>query len=268
VSRLSSLFERTRRERTLALFPYLTAGFPDDAACEELLVAAAASGAAGLEVGIPFSDPLADGVTLQRASQAALSGGATLQRALDLAARVNRRANVPIVFMSYLNPLLAYGFERFCAAAAAAGVDGLIVPDVPLEEADSFQREAAVHGIDYIYMLAPTSTRERVRAVAERATGFIYCVALVGVTGARSAVADGLEEFLAAIRLDTTLPLLVGFGISKPEHVRRVQRAGADAVVVASALVDLVERTEDSEKVQAVRGFVRDLQLAASAPAG
>src|SRR5439155_20955430 len=106
-------------------------------------------------------------VTLQRASQAALSGGANLQRALDLAARVNRRANVPIVFMSYLNPLLAYGFERFCAAAAAAGVDGLIVPDVPLEEADTFQRESAVHGIDYIYMLAPTSTRERIRAIAQ-----------------------------------------------------------------------------------------------------
>ena len=268
MSRLEAALDRARTERRVALFPYLTAGYPDESACEELLLAAAESGADGLEIGIPFSDPLADGVTLQRASQAALAGGANLGRALSLAGRLRARVELPIVFMSYLNPLLRYGFERFAKDAAQCGVDGLIVPDVPPEEAEAFQSSCAAHGIHYVYMLAPTSTDERMAAVAARASGFIYCVALVGVTGARTSVASGLSEFLDRIRRHTSLPLLVGFGVSSAEHVRAIRAAGADAVVVASALVDRVDAANPDERRGTVSRFVRDLASATGEQSG
>jgi len=263
VSRLAEALAATRAAGRVAVFPYLTAGYPDEGACERLLVAAARAGATGLEIGIPFSDPLADGVTLQRASHAALEGGATLGRALELVARVERQAHLPIVLMSYVNPLLAYDFERFADEAARSGVDGLIVPDVPPEEADPLRAACVAHGIDYVYMLAPTSTNDRIRMVAGRGGGFLYCVSLLGVTGARASVSGGVGKLLARIRRLTTLPLLVGFGVAKPEHVAALAEAGADAVVVASALVDLVDATAPAEREAAVTRFVADLVSAA-----
>ncbi len=263
MNRLDAALRRVREQDRLALFPYLTAGYPDDLSCEELLMAAVESGADGLELGIPFSDPLADGVTLQRASYRALQRGATLGRALDLAHRLSARSDVPLVFMSYLNPLLAYGFERFTREAAAAGVNGLIVPDVPVEEAEPFQTACSAAGIHYIYMLAPTSTLARIRAVAERASGFVYCVALVGVTGARSTISGDLATFLGCVRQHVSLPLLVGFGVSRPEHVRTVREAGADAAVVASALVDQIDASPEGERIETVRRFVGSLAEAA-----
>jgi tryptophan synthase alpha chain len=263
MSRLEPALQASRDAGRVAVFPYLTAGYPDDPDCERLLLAAAAAGADGLELGIPFSDPLADGVTLQRASQTALEGGATLERALALIGRLRARLDVPIVPMSYLNPLLAYGFDRFCADAAAAGADGLIVPDVPLEEAEAFRASCSARALDYVYMVAPTSTAARIRAIAANASGMVYCVSLRGVTGARASMNADIGGLLARVRQHTNVPLLVGFGVSRPEHVAALREAGADAVVVASALVDLVERTDPDRREGAVRQFVGDLVAAA-----
>jgi tryptophan synthase alpha chain len=263
MSRLEAAFAAARGAGRVAVFPYLTAGYPDDAECERLLLAAASAGADGLELGIPFSDPLADGVTLQRASQTALERGATLARTLALVGRLRAQLEIPIVPMSYLNPLLAYGFDRFCADAAAAGVDGLIVPDVPPEEAEAFGASCAAHGLDYVYMVAPTRTDDRIRAIAARASGFVYCVSLRGVTGARASMSGDVADLLARVRRHTRVPLLVGFGVARPEHVAALREAGADAVVVASALVDLVDRTPPDQREESVRRFVGDLVDAA-----
>ncbi|MBI4493821.1 MAG: tryptophan synthase subunit alpha [Chloroflexi bacterium] len=246
----------------MAVFPYLTAGFPAPEACPELVAAMLRAGADGLEIGIPFSDPVADGLTLQRANEQALRAGATLETALGLA-RAARAASAiaPIVFMSYYNPILAYGEPAFCQAAAAAGADGLIVPDLPPEECAPLRAACLQAGLDYILMVAPTSTPERTRRIASLAGGFIYCVALVGVTGARGALSTGLGPFLARVREATPVPLLVGFGISRPEHVRAL-RGQADGVVVASALADLIETTPPAERAEAVSQRVRALKLA------
>lgn len=260
-NRLDATFERLRAAGECGVFPYLTVGYPDGQQNEILLRAAIAGGADGLELGIPFSDPLADGATLQHAGYVALRGGASVAGALALAGRLRARADLPLVFMSYCNPILAHGLDRFCARAADQGADGVIVPDLPLEEAGELAATCRAHGLHFIYMLAPTSSDERIASVARVASGFIYCVSLVGVTGARRHLASGLSEFLARVRRATSLPLLVGFGISEPEHVREVARY-ADAVVVASALTNLVDRTPEAERARAVEEYMRSLKAA------
>ena len=260
-NRLDATFARLRQAGELGLFPYLTAGYPDLKTCATLLDAIAESGADGLELGIPFSDPLADGVTLQRASARALEGGVTLKDALDLVRELRRRHQLPVVVMSYLNPLLAYGLPRLCQDAAAAGVDGFIVPDLSLEEAPAFQAACATAGLHYVYMVAPTSGDDRLTNVGGRVGGFVYCVALVGTTGARTSLSDELPEFLATVRERVSAPLVVGFGISTPAHVAGLV-GKADGVIVASALADLIEHTEPERVEEAVRAAVRELKAA------
>jgi tryptophan synthase alpha chain len=265
--RLGATFERLRLAGELGLFPYLMAGFPDRRACAELLDAIAAAGADGLELAVPFSDPLADGVTIQRASARALSQGITVGDALELVRSVRRRHQLPIVLMSYVNPLLAYGVGRLCAEAAAAGLDGVIVPDLPVEESDSFERACREAGLHYIHLVAPTSPSGRLSAVGQRASGFVYCVALVGTTGARATLSPELPTFLAAARAAIRAPLVVGFGISTASHVAALV-GRADGAIVASALVDLIERTDPARVVATVAGFVRELKAATRPAAG
>ena len=261
MTRLSDTFGRLRAEHACGLFPYLMAGFPDVETSQGLAIAALEAGADGFEIGVPFSDPLADGTTLQRANARALAGGASLGAALDLARFVRARApDVPLLLMSYYNPLRQRGDERFAADLADLGADGAIVPDLPPEEATSLHQSLAARGQALVPLLAATSPEPRVKAVAALEPAFIYCVALVGVTGARHELAATLGEFLQRVRAATPAPLGVGFGISRPEHVRRVAELGADAAIVASALADLVERSPDP--VSDARRYLSELKTA------
>jgi tryptophan synthase alpha chain len=222
--------------------------------------AAVAAGAGLLEVGIPFSDPLADGPTVQRAGQEALRDGMTTTRALELVAELHARVDVPLVPMTYAGPVMAYGERRFCAAAAAAGAAGLIVPDVPADESGELAAGCSEHGLDLVPLLAPTSADERIALACERAGGFVYLVSVAGTTGARASLSDRVGPLAARVRAHTDLPLLVGFGISTPDHVRAVLAAGADGVVVGSRAIEVA----DEGGPEALREFVAGLVAAAA----
>lgn len=262
-SRISATFARLRQEQRVALMPYLTVGYPDLATTLAALTAMANAGADMFELGIPFSDPLADGVTVQRASQRALENGVTVETVLTIARQLrDGGVEVPLLAMGYYNPIFHYGVERFVAACAAAGIDGLIVPDLPPEECDELATACRRYERDLIMLLAPTSTEARIGEVVRQATGCIYCISLTGVTGARGDLASGLAPYLARVRARTDLPLIVGFGISKASHVAEVARL-ADGAVVASALLDRLARLTDrsvEERAAAAADFVRELR--------
>lgn len=226
----------------MALIPYLTAGFPTLAASLDALRTVVDSGADVIELGIPFSDPIADGPTIQHSSQAALDAGARLAVLLEKLASV--RVAAPLVFMSYLNPLLALGRQRLLAAMNAARVSGLIIPDLPVEEAGEWRAATSAAGMGLILLAAPTSPDDRLARIAEMSDGFIYCVSLAGTTGTRAALSSGLPGFLARVRRVTDKPLAVGFGVSTPEHVRSL-RGLADGAVVGSRLVEAIRGNED-----------------------
>lgn len=244
MSRTASRLESSlRAEGEVRLIPYVMAGYPDAQRSIELGRAYAAAGAAAVEVGIPFSDPLADGPTVQRAGQAALEGGMTVAGALEVAAGIAREG-APVVVMTYVNPLFAYDPRRFAADAAEAGVAGVTIPDLPAEEAQPLAGWLRSAGLDTIFFAAPISPPERLELAARVSSGFLYCVTLTGVTGARSELSSGVGEFLGRVREHTSLPLAAGFGISRPEHIRAL-RGVADAAIVASALLERVHRGEN-----------------------
>jgi tryptophan synthase alpha chain len=265
LSRIAETFGALRARREIALLPYLTVGFPSVEATVELGAAIVRAGADGLELGIAFSDPLADGATLQRASQQALDHGVRLADAFEVVRRLRAAVSVPLVFMSYYNPVQRHGVERFCALAAQAGADGLIVPDLPAEEAAPLQAACDAVGLSLIAMVAPTTPDDRIAAACADASGFIYCVALVGVTGARASLADDLPVFLDRVRKCAQVPLVVGFGISRPEHVAALA-GSADGAIVASALADLIDRTPPEERVAAAGRYVAELKAACHVP--
>jgi len=242
MNRIDERFRRLREAGERALMPYLTAGDPDLATTSSLILEFEKRGADLVEIGVPFSDPLADGVTIQRASQRALLGGTTLRRILDMVGALRPQCGLPLVLMSYANPIFHFGFVRFAKEAAVAGVDGLIVPDLPPEEAAELIDATTAHGVHTVFLLAPTSSRERVQKIAAASKGFIYYVSLRGVTGARAGISEDLEATVRMIRAETDKPLAVGFGISSPEQVRMVARV-ADGVIVGSAIVSLLEQT-------------------------
>lgn len=265
-TRIAHAFARARAERRVALIPYVMTGYPDLATSEALALALCRAGADVLEMGVPFSDPLADGATIQHAGQVALEQGTTLATCLSLAGRISAQVNTPIVLMGYYNPIFSLGIERFCERAAEAGVAGLIVPDLPPEEAEPLADAAALRGIHLIYLVTPTSPDARIEYVAHAAErtggGFIYCVSLSGVTGARAELPEYLGGFLARVRAQTTLPLAIGFGISRPEHVARVGEL-ADGAVVASALLNAVDAASPADRVAAGVAFFETLAGAA-----
>jgi len=264
-SRIGPALGRAKQDRRTALIPFLTAGYPSLPQSEALILALVRGGADVIEIGIPFSDPLADGATIQRTSQIALENGVRLADCLDLVARLRSRGvEIPLVFMGYYNPFLQYGLERFATDAAAAGVDGAIVPDLPAEESDELLAAFRRHGRDLIFLLAPTSTEARIDEVVQRATGFIYCVSLTGVTGARQELPD-LTTYLQRVRARTQLPIAIGFGISTPEHVRQVGQV-ADAAVCASALIDAIDRAPAEGQAEVAEAFLRHLATGAAKP--
>jgi tryptophan synthase alpha chain len=224
-----------------ALIPYLTAGFPEPRATPALLETLADAGADALELGIPFSDPLADGPVIQGASQRALAAGMTLEGALGIAAAFRARRPTPLYIMSYANPIVAYGPPRFFERAARAGVAGLVIPDLPPEESDGWRQGAAAAGVPLVFLCAPTTSPERVRRIDRVSSDFIYLVSLKGVTGARASLPPGLGAFVRRVRRLTAHPLCVGFGIARPDQARQVARV-ADGVIVGSAVVRLIDQ--------------------------
>ena len=257
MSRIGETMAGLRTEGRLGLIAYLTVGYPDVESTLRLVPALAAGGADMVELGVPFSDPLADGATIQRASHHALGEGVTVATCLDVVRRLRQAGlTIPLLLMGYYNPVLAYGVEAFARDAAGAGVDGLIVVDLPPEEARPLQTACTAHGLDLIYLLAPTSSEQRIALVAAQASGFLYCVSVAGVTGARQDLSSGLADFLARVRDHTSLPLAVGFGISRVEHIQAVARMGADAAVIGSAIIDLIDRTPPGERARALTQYL------------
>ncbi len=260
MSALAATFERLERERRTGLVTYVTAGDPDLPRSADILRALDRAGADVLEVGIPFSDPLADGPVIQRASERALAAGATLARVLDMIGTVRPEVRAPIVVFSYANPLLRMGLDAFVARASAVGVNGVLVLDLPVEEAGGLRGALRGAGIDTIFLLSPTSPEPRIRRAAALGSGFLYAISRLGVTGARDTVADGAQAIVERIRAVTSLPIALGFGISTPEHVREVG-AWADAAVVGSALVKVIADAQaDPRLADRVEEFVRWLK--------
>jgi tryptophan synthase alpha chain len=258
MDRIKHTFDRLRQGNRTALMPYLTMGYPHLESALALVPAIAEAGADLVELGVPFSDPLADGATIQASSQRALENGMTLARCLDQAAALRAQGvEIPFVMMGYYNPILQMGIEAFARRAAEAGVDGAIVPDLPPEESDALQGALRAVGVDLVFLLAPTADEARVRAVAKRASGFLYLVSLVGVTGARDRLPAELEAFVARVRAATDLPLAVGFGIGTPAQAGRVARI-ADGVIVGSALIRVVGG--DADPVASASAFVSGLR--------
>ncbi len=260
MSRLADTFARLRRDRVPGLVTYVTAGDPDLVRTEGILRALARGGADVIEVGVPFSDPLADGPVIQRATERALAAGTTLAGVLDMLARVRSELAPPMVVFTYANPVLRFGAARFADRASQVGVDGVLVLDLPLEEADEFRSLLASRGIDTILLLSPTTTDRRLADAARLGSGFLYAISRLGVTGARDVLAEGVQPMVERIRRVSTLPIALGFGISKPEHVREVGR-WADAAVVGSALVDVIAKAGDGSDLNArVEEYVRWLK--------
>ncbi len=267
MSRIADTFKRLKVEGRRGLIPFVTAGHPDLPTTRSLLPALQRAGADLIELGIPFSDPIADGPVIQRSSQRALTNGVTLRDVLSLIADVRSELHVPLVLFSYVNPVLQFGLDKFAREAANVGVDGVLLSDLSLEESVQFREKLSANLIDLILLAAPTSTEERLRRIAESASGFIYAVSRTGVTGARDDLSDEAEELVRRLRQFTSLPVGVGFGISTAEQVAQVWKY-AEAAVVGSAIVKEIEANAGRpDLVEQVEEFVRSLAPAVGRPA-
>jgi len=253
--RIEATFARLKSEGRTGFVAFLTVGYPDVESTLRFIPALVEGGADIIELGVPFSDPLAEGPTIQQSSYHALQQGVTPKVCLEVAATL-RAAGIeaPIIPMGYYNPLCAYGLERFVSDAARAGADGMIVVDLPPEESGPFRRACIANNLRLIYLLAPTSTEERIKLIAGVASGFIYCVSLTGVTGARDEVPADLEAFVNRVRTHTDLPIAVGFRISQPKHFQTVGRI-ADAAVIGSAIIDEINRVDPSQQAARLKAY-------------
>jgi tryptophan synthase alpha chain len=260
MDRLKQGFDALAKRGTMGVIPYLTVGFPSVKDTLSLVPALVDGGADVIELGVPFSDPLADGPTIQRASFHALAQGVNLGTCLQVCQQLrSAKVTTPLVLMGYYNPILSYGLERFAVDAQGAGVDGVIVPDLPFEEAGPLQTTCRHYGIHLIPLLAPTSTDTRIARSCEKAGGFVYCVSVTGVTGAREELPSGIPTLTQRVRRHTGLPLAVGFGISQRRHVEALA-PWAQAAVVGSALIEVVGKTPDGLREAAVKDFVAGLK--------
>lgn len=265
-SKITRAFEKAKSEGRGVIIPYFMCGYPSAERSVELIVAAAEGGADIIELGMPFSDPLADGATIQHAGHLALERGMSIKGCMQVARQVSARTDATLLLMGYYNPVRAYGLERFCQEAAASGVSGLIIPDLPPEEAAELQEVAGPAGLALIFLIPPTISESRIARIVEEAArggdSFIYCVSLSGVTGARTALPENLRSFIARVRHYSEaahLPLAVGFGLSTPEHVAEVT-SFADGAVIGSAIVNLIDRESEETQVAAVRKYLQGLR--------
>ena len=260
MSRIPSVFAKANH---VAFISYITVGYPNIEATLKVVPLLAQNGCDLVELGIPFSDPVSDGVTIQRASFHALQNGITPKICLEVAKELSHRVEIPLIFMTYFNPIFKYGLEEFCNACAGSGVDGLIIPDLPPEEGHNLEIATQNHDMDLIYLLAPTSTEVRIRFVAKKSKGFIYLVSVTGVTGARDNLPPDLEAFVARVRRIASQPLCVGFGVSTPQQAKQIARI-ADGVIVGSRIIQLMDSGD--ELMTAVQDFARELRKALFCP--
>jgi tryptophan synthase alpha chain len=259
---VSSCFKSLRDRQQCALIPFITAGDPDLATTAAALKTLDAAGADLIELGVPYSDPLADGPIIQAAATRALAQGVKLDDVLQMVAEIGPQIKAPIILFTYYNPILNKGIRTFLSQVAAAGVKGLVVPDLPLEEAEELLVPAAEIGIEVILLVAPTSSQERIIAIAAKSQGFIYLVSVTGVTGVRSGLESRVEDILANLRTVTDKPIAIGFGISAPEHAKQVQQWGADGVIVGSAMVKRLAAGTPAEGLSSIDAFCRSLRHA------
>jgi tryptophan synthase alpha chain len=257
LSRIASIFAQASHT---ALIPYITVGYPTVETTLKVVPLFATSGCDIIELGIPFSDPLADGATIQRAAYEALRQGVTIKVCFEVAQELRRQVEIPLVFMTYYNPVLKFGVEQFCSKCAEVGIDGLIIPDLPPEEGQDLEQSTKRHELDLIYLLSPASTEERIKLVASRSSGFIYLVSLTGVTGARAKLPEELESFVARVRKRTEKPLCVGFGVSTPEQARRIGKV-ADGVIVGSRIIQLLDEDKSLRNASSFVKCLRDALL-------
>jgi tryptophan synthase alpha chain len=253
LSRIASVFVKSNHT---ALIPYITVGYPSVETSLKVVPLLASSGCDIIELGIPFSDPLADGTTIQQASYEALRQGVTPWVCFEVAHELRQQVEVPLVFMTYYNPVLKFGLEQFCSKCAEVGIDGLIIPDLPPEEGQELETSTRSHGLDLIYLLSPASTEERIQLVTSKASGFIYLVSLTGVTGTRDKLPQELEGFVNKVRKGTEKPLCVGFGVSTPEQARRIAEV-ADGVIVGSRILQLIK---EDNSLKSLRLFIKGLR--------
>lgn len=265
MNRIDYAFANLKKNKRKALVPYISCGDPTLAFTEELVYRLANSGADLIELGIPYSDPVADGPIIQRASQRALHGGVTIDAIFDMVKRLRRVTEIPLILMTYYNPIYVKGVEDFFKRSSEAGIDGLIIPDLPIEEGEKLQEIAEGYGLDLIFLIAPTSTPDRIKRVAENSKGFIYCVGVTGTTGTRQKMSNRLEEIVQEIKSHTDLPIAVGFGISDGKQARETAR-NADGVIVGSALIERIEQAlmVDGEELalEKARDFIKELRTA------
>jgi tryptophan synthase alpha chain len=252
---LETALRNVRQDDGCALVPYITAGDPDLDATEEIIVALAETGAAAIEVGVPFSDPIADGPVIQRACDRALKAGTTIASVLDMCERVAKRTNVPLVLFSYLNPLLAYGMERLAARARACGISGVLITDLPFEASHSVRSLLRRVDVDLISLIAPTTSPHRIQQICSLSTGFLYLISRTGITGSQAAALDSAAEMVSYIRRFTDLPVAIGFGIAAASDAAAVSRI-ADAAVIGSALVRVIEQSPTPELITNVQRFI------------
>ncbi len=241
MTRIENKFAQLKAKECKAFIPYITAGDPNLDTTLELVLALERAGADVIELGVPFSDPIADGPVIQRATERALRGGVTLRKVLQLGGDIRKKSEIPLVLFSYFNPLLNYGLEKLAKDAVQAGFDGVLASDLTVEESESFVRTMRAAGLNTVFLVAPTSSPERMKKIAGTSTGFLYAVSRTGVTGEQRELAGDLKEFLQTLRTHTSLPIAVGFGISRPEHVLAVWQE-ADAAAVGSSIVKEVEQ--------------------------
>ncbi len=263
MGRLSERFETIKQKGEKALICFVTAGDPSAEATADIVAALAEAGADAVEIGLPFSDPIADGPTIQAASQRALDSGMTVPKALEIVRKIRRRTpDLPLILMTYYNPILHYGLERYAADAREAGADAHIVTDLTPEESDEWRRVSQTNGLDAVFLLAPTSAADRIKIVAQISSGFVYFVSRTGVTGARRDAPVDIAALVAQIKAETDTPVCVGFGISQPEHVAAIS-ALCDGVIVGSSLVDLIDKSRhDARLLEIVGKYVRSLKQA------
>jgi tryptophan synthase alpha chain len=260
MTRIDKKFEDLRAEGKKAFITYITAGDPSLEGTYDLVLSLEAAGADLIEIGVPFSDPIADGPVIQRATERALANDVSLGKILDLVKRIRETSDIPLMLMSYYNPLLNHGLERLAKDAAQAGLDGILASDLTVEEAGPFVRTMKAEGLNTVFLVAPTSSAERISKIARTSTGFLYAVSRTGVTGETNQLSDKLVEFVRLLKRHTDQPIAVGFGISAPEHVRAVG-AEADGAIVGSAIVQQIEKQINKDDMaEAVGSFVRKLR--------
>jgi tryptophan synthase alpha chain len=263
MTRIEKLFIQLKSEGRKGFIPYITAGDPDLNVTFELILALEKSGADIIELGVPFSDPIADGPVIQRATERALRNGVSLQKVLELGARIRKQSEIPLVLFSYFNPLLNHGLEKLALEAVNAGFDGVLASDLTIEESGAFVRIMRSAGLNTIFLAAPTSSPERMKRIAESSNGFLYAVSRTGVTGEQENLANDLKQFLQTLRSYSASPIAVGFGISRPEHVQAVWQE-ADAAIVGSSIVKEIEqhigKADLVEKVATFAGWLKGCQ--------